>query len=139
MSILPLMLVVMTLAIMTLAQDLRWTNKVQVRVKRQINGSDPEPDMADVATTLKNLEYTGDIRLLEKQDAEWLPTSEGPMQQYAIPNKDTEQTLEEAVTTCRELGGRLWDKDPQDASGFDSIVLERNYWILTLEIVHLRR
>lgn len=131
MSILPLMLVLMTLAIMTLAQDLRWTNKGQVRVKRQINGSVPDPDMADVATTLTNLEYTGDIRLLEKQDREWLPTSEGPMQQYAIPSKDTEQTLEEAVTTCRELGGRLWDKDPQDASGFDGIELEKNYWILS--------
>ena len=131
MSILPLMLVLMTLAIMTLAQDLRWTNKGQVRVKRQIDGSDPDPDMADVATTLKNLEYTGDIRLLEKQDREWLPTSEGPMQQYAIPSKDTEQTLEEAVTTCRDLGGRLWDKDPQDASGFDGIELEKNYWILS--------
>ena len=131
MSILPLMLVLMTLAIMTLAQDLRWTNKGKVRVKRQINGSDPDPDMADVATTLENLEYKGDIRMLEKQDEEWLPTSEGPMQQYAIPSKDTEQTLEEAVTTCRTLGGRLWDKDPQDASGFDGIELEKNYWILS--------
>ena len=133
MSILPLMLVLMTLAIMTLAQDLRWTHKGQVRVKvkRQIDGSDPDPDMEDVATTLINLEYTGDIRLQEKQDGEWLPTSEGPMQQYAIPSKDTEQTLEEAVTTCRELGGRLWDKDPQDASGFDEIELEKNYWILS--------
>ena len=131
MSILPLMLVLMTLVIMTLAQDLRWTNKGKVRVKRQINGSDPDPDMADVATTLENLEYKGDIRMLEKQDGEWLPTSEGPMQQYAIPSKDTEQTLEEAVTTCRTLGGRLWDKDPQDASGFDGIELEKNYWILS--------
>ena len=131
MSILPLMLVLMTLVIMTLAQDLRWTNKGKVRVKRQINGSDPDPDMADVATTLENLEYKGDIRMLEKQDEEWLPTSEGPMQQYAIPSKDTEQTLEEAVTTCRTLGGRLWDKDPQYASGFDEIELEKNYWILS--------
>ena len=131
MSILPLMLVLMTLVIMTLAQDLRWTNKGKVRVKRQINGSDPDPDMADVATTLENLEYKGDIRMLEKQDEEWLPTSEGPMQQYAIPSKDTEQTLEEAVTTCRNLGGRLWDKDPQYASGFDEIELEKNYWILS--------
>ena len=130
MSILPLLLVtLMTFA--SMAQDLRWTNKGKVRVKRQINGSDPDPDMADVATTLENLEYKGDIRMLEKQDGEWLPTSEGPMQQYAIPSKDTEQTLEEAVTTCRTLGGRLWDKDPQDASGFDEIELEKNYWILS--------
>ena len=32
-----------------MAQDLRWTNKGQVRVRRQI---EPDPDMADIARTL---------------------------------------------------------------------------------------
>ncbi len=76
MSILPLMLVLMTLAIMTLAQDLRWTNKGQVRVKRQSSEPEPEPepvtepepdldpDMAEMELNLEGLVYTGEVLFL---------------------------------------------------------------------------
>ena len=114
MSILPLLLVtLMTFA--SMAQDLRWTNKGQARVKRQSVPEpepetepepDPDPDMGRMALTLEGLVYEGEIKL-EKQEGEWLPTTQGMMQQYATPNKYTEKTLKEAVTICQALGGRL--------------------------------
>ena len=127
------MLLLVAMLVASKAQDLRWTNKGQVRLRRQSSESDtdPDPDIEEMALTLENLAYKGEIKLLEKQDEEWLPTSEGKMQQYAIPSRTTEKTLEEAVTTCRTLEGRLWDKDPQHARGFDGIELEKKYWILS--------
>ena len=143
MSILPLLLVtslLMTFA--SMAQDLRWTNKGQVRVKRQSSEPEPEPepvtepepdldpDMEEMALTLEGLVYKGEIKL-EKQEEEWLPTIEGRMQQYATPSKHIERTLKEAVRICQGLGGRLWDKDPQQALGFGEIEYGESYWILS--------
>ena len=136
MSILPLLLVtLMTFA--SMAQDLRWTNKEQARVKRQSEPEpetepepDPDPDMGRMALTLEGLVYEGEIKP-EKQEGEWLPTTQGRMQQYATPSRSTEKTLKEAVTICQTLGGRLWDQDPQQALGFDGIEFGKSYWILS--------
>ena len=138
MSILPLLLVtLMTFA--SMAQDLRWTNKGQARVKRQSVPEpepetepepDPDPDMGRMALTLEGLVYEGEIKP-EKQEGEWLPTTQGKMMQYATPSRFTEITLKQAVTTCQTLGGRLWDQDPQQALGFDGIEFGKPYWILS--------
>ena len=88
----PLLLVALLMTFASKAQDLRWTNKGQVRLRRQSEpDTDPDPDMADMALTLGNLTYKGEIKMLEKQDGEWLPTSEGKMQQYATPSRSTEK------------------------------------------------
>ena len=139
MSIMPLLLVTLLMTFASMAQDLRWTNKGQVRVKRQSVPEpepetepepDPDPDMGRMALTLEGLVYEGEIKP-EKQEGEWLPTTQGRMQQYATPNRFTEKTLKEAVTICQALGGRLWDKDPQHALGFDGIEFGESYWILS--------
>ena len=137
MSILPLLLVTLLMTFASMAQDLRWTNKGQARVKRQSEPEpetepepDPDPDMGRMALTLEGLVYEGEIKL-EKQEGEWLPTTQGRMQQYATPSRSTEKTLKEAVTICQALGGRLWDKDPQHALGFDEIEFGESYWILS--------
>ena len=133
MSIMPLLLVTLLMTFASMAQDLRWTNKGQVRLRRQSEPDtdpDPDPDMGDMALTLEELTYEGEIKL-EKQEGEWLPTTQGRMQQYATPSRFTEKTLKEAVTICRTLGGRLWDKDPQHALGFDEIEFGESYWILS--------
>ena len=131
MSIMPLLLVALLMTFASMAQDFSWTNKGQVRLRRQSEtDTDPDPDMGDMALTLEDLTYEGEIKL-EKQEGEWLPTTQGRMQQYATPSRFTKKTLKEAVTLCQTLGGRLWDKDPQHALGFDGIEFGKSYWILS--------
>jgi hypothetical protein len=111
----------------SVAQDLRWTNKVKVKVRRQ---TETDPDMAEVARTLSEMTYTGEIQT-SAQDGVWLPTTQGVMQQYTTPSKAIAVKLEEAVKLCREQGGRLWDRDPQQATGFSEIEFGQPYWILS--------
>ena len=128
MSIMSLLLVALLMTFASMAQDLRWTNKGPVRLRRQ-SETETDPDMADIALTLENLTYEGEIKPV-KQEGEWLPTTQGVMQQYATPSRSTTVTLKAAVTLCRNLGGRLWDKDPQQALGFNDIEFDKLYWIL---------
>ena len=128
MSIMSLLLVALLMTFASMAQDLRWTNKGQVRLRRQ-SETETDPDMADIALTLENLTYEGEIKPV-KQEGVWLPTTQGVMQQYATPSRSTTVTLKAAVTLCRNLGGRLWDKDPQQALGFNDIEFDKLYWIL---------
>ena len=121
----------MLVALMTLsasvAQDFRWTDKGQVKVRRQ---TAEDPDLAEVAQTLSGMTYNGVIQQLALEDI-WLPTTQGVMQQYATPSKSTPVKLDEAVKICRQQGGRLWDKDPQQAAGFSDIEFGQPYWILS--------
>ena len=121
----------MLVALMTLsasvAQDFRWTDKGQVKVRRQ---TAEDPDLAEVAQTLSGMTYNGVIQQLAL-DGIWLPTTQGVMQQYATPSKSTPVKLDEAVKICRQQGGRLWDKDPQQAAGFSDIEFGQPYWILS--------
>ena len=61
-------------ALMTLsasvAQDFRWTDKGQVKVRRQ---TAEDPDLAEVAQTLSGMTYNGVIQQLAR-DGIWLPT-----------------------------------------------------------------
>ena len=123
-----LLLVALLMTFASMAQDLRWTNKGLVRLRRQ-SETETDPDMVDIARTLENLTYEGEIKPV-KQEGVWLPTTQGVMQQYATPSRSTTVTLEAAVTLCRNLGGRLWDKDPQQALGFNDIEFDKLYWIL---------
>ena len=107
MSIMSLLLVALLMTFASMAQDLRWTNKGPVRLRRQ-SETETDPDMADIALTLEDLTYEGEIKPV-KQEGEWLPTTQGVMQQYATPSRSTTVTLKAAVTLCRNLGGRLWD------------------------------
>ena len=66
-----------------------------------------------------------------KLDGVWLPTTQGVMQQYATPSRSTPVKLDAAVKLCRNQGGRLWDKDPQQALGFSEIEFGQPYWILS--------
>ena len=129
MSIMSLLLVALLMTFASMAQDLRWTNKGLVRLRRQ-SETETDPDMVDIARTLENLTYEGEIKPV-KQEGVWLPTTQGVMQQYATPSRSTTVTLKAAVTLCRNLGGRLWDKDPQHALGFNDIEFDRPYWILS--------
>ena len=111
----------------SVAQDFRWTDKVTVKVRRQ---TETDPDMAEVARTLSEMTYAGEIQTTA-QDGIWLTTTQGTLQQYTTPSKSTSVTLEEAVKLCKDLGGRLWDKDPQQATGFSEIEFGHPYWILS--------
>ena len=124
-----LLLVALLMTFASMAQDLRWTSKGQVRVRRQ-SETEADPNMAEIALTLGDLVYEGEIKPV-KQEGEWLPTTQGLMQQYATPSRSTPVTLKEAMTSCRNLGGRLWDKDPQHALGFNDIEFNQPYWILS--------
>ena len=121
----------MLVALMTLsasvAQDFRWTDKGQVKVRRQ---TAEDPDLAEVAQTLSGMTFNGVIQQ-SALDGIWLPTTQGVMQQYATPSKSTPVKLDEAVKICRQQGGRLWDKDPQQAAGFSDIEFGQPYWILS--------
>ena len=120
-----LLLVALVTLSASVAQDLRWTNTVKVR--RQ---SEPDPDMEEVVRALRGMTYVGEINL-SAQDEIWLPTTQGVMQQYTTPSKAAAVPLEEAVKLCRDQGGRLWDRDPQQATGFSEIVFGQPYWILS--------
>ena len=109
-----LLLVALLMTFASMAQDLRWTNKGQVRLRRQ-SETETDPDMAEVVRTLREMTYVGEINP-SAQDEIWLPTTQGVMQQYATPSKSTPVKLDEAVKICRQQGGRLWDKDPQQAA-----------------------
>ena len=122
-----LLLVALVTLSASVAQDLRWTNKVKVKVRRQ---TETDLDMAEVARTLSEMTYAGEIQT-SAQDGIWLPTTQGVMQQYTTPSKSTSVKLEEAVKLCRERGGRLWDRDPQQATGFSNIEFGQPYWILS--------
>ena len=111
----------------SVAQDLRWTNRTEVKVRRS---TDTDPDMAEVIRALSGLTYTGEIQT-SAQDGVWLPTTQGVMQQYTTPSKTISVKLDEAVKLCREQGRHLWDKDPQMATGFSEIEYGRPYWILS--------
>ena len=116
-----------TITIMTcasVAQDFRWTDKV--RVKREID-PDPDPVMGVIASELKELIYAGVV----KPAAPWQLTDKGTIQQYTTPNKTIRVTLETALNSCRDLGGRVWDQDPQEASSFSGIEYGHDYWILS--------
>ena len=77
-----LLVALMTLSA-SVAQDLRWTNTVKVR--RQ---SEPDPDMGQIVSDLMGMTYGGDIKYSESEGI-WLPTTQGVMQQYTTPSKDT--------------------------------------------------
>ena len=116
-----------TITIMTcacVAQDFRWTDKV--RVKRETD-PDPDPVMGVIASELKELTYAGEV----KPAAPWQLTDKGTIQQYTTPNKTIPVTLATAVKSCRDLGGRVWDQDPQEASSFSGIEYGHDYWILS--------
>ena len=74
MSIMSLLLVALLMTFASMAQDLRWTNKGQVRLRRQ-SETETDPDMADIALTLEDLTYGGEIKPV-KQEGEWLPTTQ---------------------------------------------------------------
>ena len=122
-----LLLVALVALSASVAQDLRWTNKGKVKVRRQ---TETDPDMAEVARTLSEMTYAGEIQT-SAQDGIWLPTTQGVMQQYTTPSKSISVKLDEAVKLCREQGGRLWDRDPQQATGFSEIEFGQPYWILS--------
>ena len=122
-----LLLVALVTLSASVAQDLRWTNKGKVKVRRQ---TETDPDMAEVARTLSEMAYAGEIQT-SAQDGIWLPTTQGVMQQYTTPSKSISVKLDEAVKLCREQGGRLWDRDPQQATGFSEIEFGQPYWILS--------
>ena len=122
-----LLLVALVALSASVAQDLRWTNKGKVKVRRQ---TETDLDMAEVVRTLREMTYVGEINP-SAQDEIWLPTTQGVMQQYTTPSKAVAVTLDEAVKLCRDQGGRLWDKDPQQATGFSEIVFGQPYWILS--------
>ena len=114
------------------AQDLRWTDTGQrkVRVRKQTE-SENDPDMADLAKNISEWMYQGEIQESEKLDEIWLPTLQGEMQQYGTPRKATQVSLREAVQECKIKGGRVWDRDPQQAEGFSDIEFGEPYWILS--------
>ena len=118
-----LLLVIMTLSA-SVANTVNTVNTVKVR--RQ-----GDPDMGQIVSDLTDLglTYGGDIKHSES-DGIWLPTTQGVMQQYTTPQNTTPITLEQAVGVCRDLGGRLWDRDPQQATGFARIKMNQPYWIL---------
>ena len=120
-----LLLVALVTLSASMAQDLRWTNKVKVR--RQ---AEADPDMEEIASTLSEMTYAGEIKPVA-QDVMWLPTTQGAMQQYATPSRSTPVNLAEAVRSCKDQGGRLWDRDPQQATGFSEIEFGQPYWILS--------
>ena len=122
-----LLLVALVTLSASVAQDLRWTNKGKVKVRRQ---TETDPDMAEVARTLSEMAYAGEIQQ-SAQDGIWLPTTQGVMQQYTTPSKSISAKLDEAVKLCREQGRRLWDRDPQQATGFSEIEFGQPYWILS--------
>ena len=122
-----LLLVALVTLSASVAQDLRWTDKGKVKVRRQ---TETDPDMAEVARTLSEMTYAGEIQT-SAQDGIWLPTTQGVMQQYTTPSKSISVKLDEAVKLCREQGGRLWDRDPQQATGFSEIEFGQPYWILS--------
>ena len=99
-----------------------------MRVKRE---SDPEPEpnpvMGEIASDLKRMTYVGEIQPIEP----WQLTSQGKIQQYTTPNRTFPVTLATAVKSCRDLGGRVWDQDPQEASSFSNIEYGQDYWILS--------
>ena len=110
----PLLLVVTLVTLSaSVAQDFRWTDKVKVR--RQ---TEADPDMEEIARTLREMTYTGEIQPATP-DGIWLTTTQGTLQQYTTPSRSTPVTLGEAVTLCKNLGGRLWDKDPQQAIWYE--------------------
>ena len=117
----------MLVALMTfsasVAQDFRWTDKGQVKVRRE---TEPDPDLEEVARTLSEMTYTGAISQVAI-DGKWLPTTQGVMQQYTTPSKSTPVELKDAIKICRQQGGRLWDKDPQQAAGFSVSVRHKAY------------
>ena len=121
----------MLVALMTfsasVAQDFRWTDKGQVKVRRE---TESDPDLEEVARTLSEMTYTGAISQVAI-DGKWLPTTQGVMQQYTTPSKSTPVELKDAIKICRQQGGRLWDKDPQQAAGFSVIEFGQPYWILS--------
>ena len=118
-----LLLVIMTLSA-SVANTVNTVNTVKVR--RQ-----GDPDMGQIVSDLTDLglTYGGDIKHSES-DGIWLPTTQGVMQQYTTPQNTTPITLEQAVGVCRDLGGRVWDRDPQQATGFARIKMNQPYWIL---------
>ena len=67
----------MLVALMTfsasVAQDFRWTDKGQVKVRRE---TESDPDLEEVARTLSEMTYTGAISQLAI-DGKWLPTTQG--------------------------------------------------------------
>ena len=116
-----------TITIMTcasVAQDFRWTDKV--RVKRETD-LEPDPVMGVIVSELKGLTYSGEIT----PAAPWRLTARGTIQQYTTPNKSIPVTLATAVKSCRDLGARVWDQDPQEASSFSDIEYGQDYWILS--------
>ena len=122
-----LLLVALVTLSASVAQDLRWTNTGKVKVRRQ---SETDPDMAEVVRALRGMTYVGEINP-SAQDEIWLPTTQGVMQQYTTPSKSMPVKQDAAVKLCREQGGRLWDRDPQQATGFSEIEFGQPYWILS--------
>ena len=128
-----LLLVALVTLSASAAQDLRWTDTGQgkVRVRKQAESeSESDPEMAEIALNLSGMTYRGEIQTL-KLDEIWLPTAQGAMQQYATPRKSVPVTLQEAVKLCKNKGGRVWDRDPQQAKGFSEIEFGHPYWILS--------
>ena len=127
-----LLLVALAMLSASAAQDLRWTDTGQrkVRVRKQTE-SENDPDMADLAKNISEWMYQGEIQESEKLDEIWLPTSQGVMQQYGTPRKTIQVSLREAVQECKIKGGRVWDRDPQQAKGFSDIEFGQPYWILS--------
>ena len=107
------LLLVITLVTLMLsasvAQDFRWKDKVRVRRE-----TEPDPDMEVIARDLRGMTYNGEIQ----PATPWLLTTQGIIQQYTTPSKTNPVTLEKAVKLCKDLGGRVWDQDPQQASSF---------------------
>ena len=92
---------------------------------------DRRPRLQEVIYALENLNYKGNISSVAQQNI-WHATTKGEMLEYATPSADTPVTLAEAITKCRELDARIWDRIPEQGLGFEKIKLGQEYWISSM-------